>query len=43
VACGEGFLEIGEVQLEGRRRMSGEAFANGQRLSDFEVLGEPLA
>jgi hypothetical protein len=29
-----------EVQLEGRKRMSGEAFANGQRLRENEILGE---
>jgi len=29
-----------EVQLEGRKRMSGEAFANGQRLREDEFLGE---
>jgi methionyl-tRNA formyltransferase len=40
VACGEGALELMEVQLEGRKRISGEAFANGQRLGAGEVLGE---
>ena len=39
-ACGESTaLELLEVQLEGRKRMSGEAFANGQRLSENEILG----
>jgi methionyl-tRNA formyltransferase len=33
-------LELLEVQLEGRKRMSGEAFANGQRLSEKDILGE---
>ncbi|MDQ2900227.1 MAG: methionyl-tRNA formyltransferase, partial [Acidobacteriota bacterium] len=33
VGCGDGrALELLEVQLEGRKRMSGQAFANGQRL-----------
>jgi len=41
VACGEGMLELGEVQLEGRKRMSATDFANGQRLTENEVLGEP--
>ncbi len=32
--CGEGtFLELLEVQLEGRKRVSGADFANGQRLA----------
>ena len=41
VACGDGGVsELLEVQLEGRKRMSGEAFANGQRLSEKDILGE---
>ena len=32
-------LELLEVQLEGRKRISGDAFANGQHLSDNEFLG----
>jgi methionyl-tRNA formyltransferase len=40
VACGSSTaLELREVQLEGRKKMSGEAFANGQHLSENEVLG----
>jgi methionyl-tRNA formyltransferase len=40
VACGESTaLELLDVQLEGRKRMSGEAFANGQHLSENEGLG----
>jgi methionyl-tRNA formyltransferase len=40
VGCGESTaLELLEVQLEGRKRMSGDAFANGQHLSENEVLG----
>ena len=39
--CGEGTsLELLEVQMEGRKRMPAEAFLNGQRLADNEVLGE---
>ena len=41
VACGSGALEILELQIEGRKRMSAADFANGQRLSDNEVLGDP--
>jgi methionyl-tRNA formyltransferase len=41
VACGAGALELGEVQLEGRRRMSAADFANGHRLTDLDILGEP--
>jgi methionyl-tRNA formyltransferase len=43
IACGDGaVLELLEVQMEGRKRMSGEAFANGQRLRENEILGEQL-
>ena len=41
VACGEGALELIEVQLEGRKRMSASDFANGQRLTENDSLGEP--
>ncbi|HTM47089.1 MAG TPA: methionyl-tRNA formyltransferase [Bryobacteraceae bacterium] len=34
-------LELLEIQLEGKKRMSGEAFANGQRLQENETLGDP--
>ena len=40
VACGDGILELLEVQLEGRKRISAADFANGQRLTDNDVLGE---
>jgi methionyl-tRNA formyltransferase len=40
VACGQGFLELVEVQLEGRSRVSGEAFARGARLRPDERLGD---
>ena len=33
-------LELLEVQLEGRKRMSAEAFANGQRITNNDILGE---
>ena len=39
VACGEGELELLEVQLEGRKRISAADFANGQRLTDNDILG----
>jgi methionyl-tRNA formyltransferase len=38
-ACGSGSLELLEVQLEGRKRISAADFANGQRLSENESLG----
>jgi methionyl-tRNA formyltransferase len=38
--CGEGALELIEVQLEGRKRIAAEAFANGQRITDGDILGE---
>jgi methionyl-tRNA formyltransferase len=40
VACGEGALELIEVQSEGRKRVAAADFANGQRLVENEVLGE---
>jgi methionyl-tRNA formyltransferase len=40
VACGEGALELIEVQLEGRKRMPAADFANGHRLVENEMLGE---
>ncbi len=43
VVCGEGSLELLEVQLEGRKRISGADFANGQRLSATDILGEPVS
>jgi len=40
-AAGDGlFLELREVQLEGRKRLPGEVFAHGARLQAPEVLGE---
>jgi len=39
VACGEGTLELLEVQLEGRKRMTAADFVNGQRLAENERLG----
>ena len=41
IACADAPLELLEVQLEGRKRMSAADFANGQRLSENEILGEP--
>ena len=39
--CGDGAtLELLELQLEGKKRISGEAFANGQRLQENESFGE---
>jgi methionyl-tRNA formyltransferase len=40
VHTGEGALELLEVQLEGRKRLSAADFANGQRLTDNEILGD---
>lgn len=40
-ACGNGTaLELVEVQLEGRKRVSADAFRNGQHLAGPELLGE---
>ena len=41
VRCGQGFLELVEVQMEGRKRISAADFANGQRLAENEILGDP--
>ena len=44
IACGEATtLEAIEVQVEGRKRMSAEAFLNGHQLRDGEMLGVKLA
>jgi methionyl-tRNA formyltransferase len=41
VACGDRTaLELEEVQLEGRKRVTADAFRNGQRLTGNEILGE---
>ena len=41
VGCGQGTaLELHEVQLEGKKRMSGRDFANGHRPFAGETLGE---
>ncbi len=39
-AAGAGAVELVEVQLEGRKRISGMDFANGQRLHENETLGD---
>jgi methionyl-tRNA formyltransferase len=44
IACGERTeLELIEVQVEGRKRMSGTAFMNGHHLKDDEMLGVKVA
>jgi methionyl-tRNA formyltransferase len=40
VGCGDGGLELLEVQMEGRKRISAADFANGQRLTENDILGE---
>ena len=41
VGCGEGTaLELIEVQPEGRKRVSGDSFANGAHLLENELLGK---
>ena len=40
-ACGDGTaLELIEVQLDGRKRVTGAEFVNGQRIYDGDQLGE---
>lgn len=42
VGCGQGTtLQLVDVQLEGRKRIPAEDFANGQRLAETDSLGEP--
>jgi methionyl-tRNA formyltransferase len=44
IACGDRTeLELIEVQVEGRKRMSGTAFMNGHHLKDDEILGVKVA
>jgi methionyl-tRNA formyltransferase len=43
VHCGGGALELLEVQMEGRKRVPAGDFANGQRLTENESLGETHA
>jgi methionyl-tRNA formyltransferase len=44
IVCGENTaLEPIEVQMEGRKRVSAEAFLNGQHLGDSEMLGVKAA
>ena len=43
VSCGAGALELVEVQLEGRKRISAADFANGQRLTENDHLGDAPA
>lgn len=40
IACGDGSLELVEVQSEGRKRLPAADFANGQRLAENEMLGD---
>ncbi|HNY39105.1 MAG TPA: methionyl-tRNA formyltransferase [Bryobacteraceae bacterium] len=41
VSCGGGTaIELIEVQQEGRKRMTAEAFINGARIADGDLLGE---
>lgn len=39
IACGEGSVEITEIQPEGRKRMSAEAFTAGHQLKIGETVG----
>lgn len=42
VCGGNTALELIEVQLEGRKKMPAAAFLNGQRLLEYEILGEQV-
>jgi methionyl-tRNA formyltransferase len=41
LSCGSGALELLEVQLEGRKRISAADFANGRHLAENEDIGGP--
>lgn len=41
IGTGAGLLQLRELQQEGRKRLAAADFANGQRLSHNELLGEP--
>lgn len=41
VACGEGWLELSELQPEGKRRMSAAEFVSGYRVKDGEAFETP--
>jgi methionyl-tRNA formyltransferase len=41
VQCGDGALELLEVQMEGRKRIAASDFANGQHLTENDILGDP--
>jgi methionyl-tRNA formyltransferase len=43
VACGQGTVRIGEVQVPGKRRMKARELAAGQPFFPGEQLGEPAA
>jgi len=40
ICCGSGSLELLEVQLDGRKRISAADFVNGQRVIENDVLGD---
>jgi methionyl-tRNA formyltransferase len=40
VAAQGGFLEIRELQLEGKRRMPAEEFASGHKIKPGQILGK---
>ena len=42
VICGSGFLELKEVQLEGKKRMCIGDFLRGNRIENGIVLGEVI-
>ena len=40
VVCGEGYLEILELQLAGKKRMAARDFLNGMRQLDFSFVAQ---
>ena len=40
IACGQGYLVVNEVQLEGKKRMDSGSFLRGNQLEAGVMLGE---
>lgn len=43
IACGKGFLNVINIQIEGKKRMGVEEFLRGFRINDFKITSNPQA
>lgn len=43
IACGNGFLNIISIQIEGKKRMATDKFLRGFRITDFKITANPQA